>query len=225
MKLGFNLNLPFFELYEIDQKTVSDSYLEKDGIELHPLVEVSNLKKVSHPLSTKFNLDHEIIFYGGSFNPWHEGHQACLNLLPSDKQVVVLLDKNPQKESPVFNPSQRWQELEKKIYLSDGEIYPGFLLKEQSNPTIEWMNTLHLKYPKIKSSLLIGFDQLKNFHTWKEVATLSQKIENLYVVSRLENEQEYKVITEELKTKFKLSIIPLGHHPYENLSSTAIRGN
>lgn len=29
--------------------------------------------------------DEEWIFFGGSFNPWHQGHQACLDLVDHSK--------------------------------------------------------------------------------------------------------------------------------------------
>ena len=37
-----------------------------------------------------------ITFFGGSFNPWHKGHGACLELCP-EKNIIVIPDTNPFK--------------------------------------------------------------------------------------------------------------------------------
>lgn len=105
------------------------------------------------------------------------------------------------------------------------EIYPGFLLKESANPTVEWMKYLKRKYSKLPASLLMGFDQLKNFHTWSQVEELAPLIHHIYVASRLENEDEFETIQDELSEKFDLEVISLGHHAYEDVSSTKLRGN
>jgi len=39
-----------------------------------------------------------MIFFGGTFNPWHEGHQAILNELLTLGKVTVCVLNNPFKE-------------------------------------------------------------------------------------------------------------------------------
>lgn len=231
MNIGFDLNLPFFELYEFEGETTGLSKIELGGMPLYglPSSKIRPRDKIlSHPLMN-LNTEKEIVFYGGSFNPWHQGHQACIDLLPKEKQLVVVLDRNPQKEITPINPFFKWAEMMSKVALRDEsasrEIYPGFLLKESANPTIEWMKYLKRRHSKLPASLLMGFDQLKNFHTWSQVEELAPLIHHIYVASRLENEQEFEVVQEELSEKFDLEVISLGHHQYEDLSSTKLRGN
>jgi hypothetical protein len=50
------------------------------------------------PSLTFKNPHDEWIFFGGTFNPWHQGHQACLQLLPEDRTCLVVPDRNPEKE-------------------------------------------------------------------------------------------------------------------------------
>lgn len=229
MNLGFDLHLPFFELYQI-QGEVNAPYFEMGKFKLYGLEqnELNPADKINHHPLMHLDLDQEIVFYGGSFNPWHDGHQACVDLLPRHKQLVVLPDLNPQKKITDFIAADKWLELVKKINLQDEasarDIYPGFLLKKKSNPTIEWVTYLKTKYPKMKVSLLIGFDQLKNFHTWTQVEELSAHLYHVYVASRLENENEFNQVKGSLE-RLHLKIIPLGHHAFEDISSTELRKN
>ena len=45
----------------------------------------------------KREIKDEIVFYPGTFYPWHLGHRACLDLCPS-KNIVIVPDFNPLKE-------------------------------------------------------------------------------------------------------------------------------
>lgn len=167
----------------------------------------------------------EWVFFGGSFNPWHQGHQACLNLLPPDKLCFILPDHNPQKDLKVFEPVSNIIGLITKIKFGKNHFCaPSFLLSFQKNPTIDWITKLKKQNPERKLSLLIGFDSFKTFSTWKSYETLAQNLYTLYVVSRLEDESEQlEVKNNLLKVAPKLNIEFLGHHFFENLSSTEIR--
>ena len=44
-------------------------------------------------------IEDEIIFFGGSFNPWHKGHTECIKLLPQGIPIVILPDNNPFKQN------------------------------------------------------------------------------------------------------------------------------
>lgn len=231
MNLGFDLGLPFFELYEVHGDPEGFPVFHLGGFKLYgiPAGKAYPRDKIPfHPLMS-LDMDKEVVFYGGSFNPWHKGHQACIDLLPREKQLVVVLDRNPQKETTQFDPFEKWKELMEKIDLKDNqaarEIYPGFLLKETVNPTITWMKYIRQKYSKSQASLMIGFDQLKNFRTWDNAEELAKLIHKLYVVSREEDDLEMKKLQEEFMNDLKLEVISLGHHPYEDVSSTKIRNS
>ncbi|MES2527086.1 MAG: hypothetical protein V4598_08355 [Bdellovibrionota bacterium] len=167
----------------------------------------------------------EWVFFGGSFYPWHSGHQACLNMLPDDKTCFVLPDRNPFKEIRAVDPVLSTIELTSKIkFKSNQFLVPTFLLDEKKNPTIEWMEVLHKKYPQKKLSLLMGFDTLINLPTWIRAANLLPILSTVYVVSRLEKEEEQQKVADDVKKLNPgLNIVFLGHHQHENLSSTKLR--
>jgi nicotinate-nucleotide adenylyltransferase len=182
------------------------------------------LKEICPELIFKKESD-EWVFFGGSFNPWHKGHQACLNLLPEDKLCFILPDRNPFKELKMLEPVSTIIELVKNIKFGKNHfIAPTFLLDFQKNPTITWIEKLRQDFPDKKLSLLMGFDGLKGIMEWIRVGELLTKLNTLYVASRLEDDDErISVITPLKQLSPNLQIEFLGRHDFENLSSTNLR--
>lgn len=167
----------------------------------------------------------EWVFFGGSFHPWHKGHQACMDLLPRDKVCFILPDRNPHKELKVLEPVSTVLELITKIKFSKNHyLAPTFLLDFQKNPTHTWMQKLHQEFPQKKLSLLMGFDSLKNIQTWHEAEKLLTLLDTIYVTSRLEDDDEREAVAGPLrKLAPKLKLDFLGRHEFETESSTALR--
>ncbi len=167
----------------------------------------------------------EWIFYGGSFNPWHSGHQTCINLLPEDKTCFIVPDINPQKEPSQFELVSRVLEISSKSRLRPHQfLVPTFLIQNTKNPTIDWVLRLKKYDPHKKISLLLGFDSFEQIPTWIRAEELLNLLSGLYVASRLENEQMRK----EAETKIysiapNVKITYLGRHNHEHISSTALR--
>lgn len=174
------------------------------------------------PVLTQAN---EILFYGGSFNPWHQGHEACIKLAPKDKPLVVLPDNNPHKE---INPNKQLDldGLEKKLQEINPNTYlfREYYLDDKPNPTIDWVQELKTNFPKLSTSLLMGFDSFIKLDTWKENQTLLTGLKALYIASRLDQDEIKKSKTQIYQEMApKLEIQFLGHHEFEHLSSTKIR--
>jgi nicotinic acid mononucleotide adenylyltransferase len=167
----------------------------------------------------------EWVFFGGSFYPWHSGHQACLQLLPDDKTCFVLPDRNPWKDLREVDPVLTTIELAGKIKFKAHQfLVPTFLFDHKKNPTIEWMEVLKQKYPSKKLSLLMGFDSFLNLSEWTRATDLLKLVDTLYVASRLENDDQRKSAESELKAIHSpLKVVFLGHHQHEGLSSTNLR--
>lgn len=167
----------------------------------------------------------EWVFFGGSFYPWHSGHQACLQLLPDEKTCFVIPDRNPWKELRDVDPVLTTIELAGKIKFKTNQfLVPTFLLDHKKNPTVEWMGRLKKDYPEKKLSLLMGFDSFLNLPTWTRAEELLPLIHRVYVASRLENDEQQSEALEKIrKTCPTLDVIFLGHHQHENLSSTNLR--
>ncbi len=167
----------------------------------------------------------EWVFFGGTFNPWHAGHQACLSLLPKEKLCFVLPDRSPHKDLGDLDSVPTIIELSGKIKFGKNQfLVPTFLLDKKINPTVFWVERLSEQYPDKKLSLLIGFDSLKNLPTWTRPQDLLPKISVLYVASRLEKEIEQNVVSAKLRLDYpNLQIQFLGRHDHEALSSTDLR--
>lgn len=167
----------------------------------------------------------EWVFFGGSFSPWHSGHQACLQLLPDDKTCFVTPDRNPWKEVREVDPVLTTIELAGKIKFKTNQfLVPTFLLDQKKNPTIEWIEDLKMRYPEKKLSLLMGFDSLLSLPTWTRARELLPMLHTVYVASRMEKDEEQNGARKAVSDIHPgLNVVFLGHHQHENLSSTHLR--
>ena len=175
--------------------------------------------------SLTFEDGDEWVFFGGSFNPWHSGHQACLDLIPNEKTCFILPDRNPQKEFNADPPVAKILEISSKARLNDNQfIVPTFLLEERKNPTVEWIEKLFSEYPHKKLSLLMGFDSLSQITNWIRGEELLSYLSCIYYVARKESAEERQRVTEVLnRLNPNLKLEFLGRHKHEELSSTDIR--
>lgn len=167
----------------------------------------------------------EVIFFGGSFDPWHPGHKECLKLCPNNKKVIIIPDHNPQKEKHTFPIHKIFLEhLEQETKDICFGIFDGFMELQGKNPTYFWLNSVHQAYPHLKISLLMGADSFLSLMSWIEFESLIKLISHLYVVPRLielEKVREMKASLENLNPTLKITL--LSSHQYENLSSTELR--
>ncbi|WP_053976820.1 nicotinate (nicotinamide) nucleotide adenylyltransferase [Mangrovimonas xylaniphaga] len=128
--------------------------------------------------------------YFGTFNPIHIGHLIIANHLAEnsnlDKIWFVVTPHNPfKKKSTLLDNHQRlemvYQATEDYIKLEPSDIEFGL---PQPNYTVNTLTYLQEKYPKHNFSLIMGEDNLKSFHKWKNYETILEQY-NLYVYPRL----------------------------------------
>ncbi len=115
----------------------------------------------------------KIGLYFGSFNPIHVGHLLVANYIaefgPVDEVWLVVSPHNPFKTKESLLANHHRLQL---VNLAIGD-YPKLKASaiEFDLPTPSYtVNTLaHLseKYPKHQFSLIMGSDNLENFHKWK----------------------------------------------------------
>jgi len=136
--------------------------------------------------------------YFGSFNPIHIGHLILANHLAEhsdlDQIWFVVTPHNPfKKKSTLLDNHQRlemvYQATKDYIKLKPSDIEFGL---PQPNYTINTLTHLQEKYPDYAFSLIMGEDNLKSFHKWKNY---EQILENnaIYVYPRI---SEGKVATQ-----------------------------
>jgi nicotinate-nucleotide adenylyltransferase len=171
-------------------------------------------------LFLKHEIKDSITFFGGSFNPLHAGHRACLDLCP-EKNILIVPDRNP------FKPTQsnehcfdQFQKLAYELKETPFSIYPGFLIKTEGNPTSSWLPLVKIA----EKNFLMGDDSYIDLLKWKNPEVIARNLTKLYVVPRTHSKDDYlKVEVELLKFNRRLEIHYLDEHPYMNLSSSTLR--
>ena len=181
---------------------------------------------IKYIVENKLENEAEIIFFGGSFNPWHKGHTNCIKLA-SKTTIIIIPDHNPFKEVTDFNEKltseSQLQEIAKE---HSAGIYLGFSKENKPNPTYNWIVEVQQKYPKMKLSLLMGFDSFMSIDKWYKSKELLTLLSSIYVASRLDNDEiKNKQIQHLESVAPNLRISFLGSHDQEHLSSTQIRKN
>ena len=129
----------------------------------------------------------------GSFNPIHIGHMVLANYMLSftdlDEVWFVISPHNPLKEKHTLlaqnhrlNMVRLAIENHPKFKASDVE----FKLSQPSY-TIHTLSHLKEKYPKKSFHLLMGMDNLQNFHKWKNYEQILNN-HSIYVYPRKDSE-------------------------------------
>jgi nicotinate-nucleotide adenylyltransferase len=117
----------------------------------------------------------------GSFNPVHVGHLVIANYMAGftslDEVWLVVSPQNPHKEkSSLLSENDRLHlvnialDFHKKIKASNIE----FKLPQPSY-TINTLVHLHEKFPEHEFCLIMGHDNLTNFHKWKNHEEILRK--------------------------------------------------
>ena len=128
--------------------------------------------------------------YFGTFNPIHIGHLTIANHLAehSDLEQVwfVVTPQSPfKKKNSMLDDHQRLEMVYRatkdytKLRPSDIE----FKLK-QPNYTIDTLTYLHEKFPDHEFAFIMGEDNLKSFHKWKNYELILEN-HDIYVYPRL----------------------------------------
>lgn len=196
-----------------DLKKIADCFeFMPDSSGTHSQSELGKLF-LKHPIKDS------VTFFGGSFNPFHEGHRACLDLCP-EKNILIVPDRNPFKDVRSLDPEKDFFWLADLLKETTYSLYPGFLLKKEKNPTSSWLP--FVKIPE--KNFLMGDDSYLDLLKWKSPDVIVKALTKLYVVPRTGKKEDYlKVEKELLKWNPQLEVHYLAEHPYMNLSSTELR--
>ncbi|AOZ99254.1 nicotinate (nicotinamide) nucleotide adenylyltransferase [Flavobacterium commune] len=165
----------------------------------------------------------KIGLYFGTFNPIHVGHLIIANHMAEhsdlDQVWLVVTPHNPlKKKSTLLDDYHRLQ----MVYLAT-EDYPKLKPSDiefklpQPNYTVTTLVHLEEKYPHHQFSLIMGEDNLKSLHKWKNYEAILAHHE-IYVYPRISAEAE----NSEFKNHPKIRMIDA---PVVEISSTFIREN
>jgi len=163
----------------------------------------------------------KIGLYFGTFNPIHVGHLTIANHLAEhsdlDQVWFVVTPLSPfKKKSSLLDNYQRLEivHLATKDYdkLRPSDIEFGL---KQPNYTIDTLTYLFEKFSKYDFSLIMGEDNLKSFHKWKNYELILEN-HSIYVYPRI---SEGKIETQFDKHPKIIKV----DAPIMELSSTFIR--
>ena len=165
----------------------------------------------------------KIGLYFGSFNPIHIGHLIIANQLVENSDLdqiwFVVTPHNPfKKKSTLLDNHHRLEMvyLATKDYDTLKESDIEFNLP-QPNYTVNTLAYLTEKYPEKEFSLIMGEDNLKSFHKWKNYQVILDH-HDIYVYPRIS----------EGKVETQFDNHPKIHHveaPIMEISSTLIRNS
>jgi nicotinate-nucleotide adenylyltransferase len=166
----------------------------------------------------------KIGLYFGTFNPIHVGHLIIANHMAEhadlDQVWMVVTPHNPLKKKSTLLADHHRLEM---VFLAT-EDYPKIKPSDiefklsQPNYTVNTLVHLEEKYPEHTFSLIMGEDNLKSFHKWKNYEAILAHHE-IYVYPRLDTTADANENTL-FKNHPKIHLIDA---PVVEISSTAIR--
>lgn len=120
--------------------------------------------------------------YFGSFNPIHIGHMAIANYMLEftdiDQIMFVVSPRNPLKEKNSLLKDYHRLEM---VQLAVGDEFSKYKVSNiefdmpQPSYTVDTLAHLSEKYPDKEFALIMGSDNLRTFHKWKNFEYIIKK--------------------------------------------------
>lgn len=169
-----------------------------------------------------------IAIFGGSFNPPLNSHlelakQVIEKLNYIEKVIFVPVSTKYDRKSNLIDDTHRYNMLKIMCNGEEGlEVSDIELKYKRQLYTIETLDIFKNKYPEYEIYFIMGTDNLKDLHTWKEPERILENYK-VIVLERESNKLEDVIKSDELLKKNKESIIEAKKIKPIKLSSTTIR--
>lgn len=137
---------------------------------------MSNL--VTDILAPKTSLKLKIGLYFGTFNPIHIGHLAIANYISEftdiDQLWFVVSPQNPHKQKANLLDDYHRLEMVHRAVEGDDRFRVSNIEFNLPKPsyTVDTLAYLSEKYPDYLFRIIMGSDNLENFHKWKNYETI-----------------------------------------------------
>ncbi|CAT04764.1 nicotinate-nucleotide adenylyltransferase [Mesomycoplasma conjunctivae] len=124
----------------------------------------------------------KIAIFGGTFNPIHKAHihvaKTAIDQLELDQLFFVPNYINPFKhKSKAFIEPVHKINMINLVKISKSQVSDFEIKAQQVSYTIKTVNYFKHKYPNAKIYLIIGSDNLKNLHKWRDYKEILSKIQ------------------------------------------------
>ncbi|MCG9881331.1 MAG: nicotinate-nucleotide adenylyltransferase [Bacteroidia bacterium] len=162
----------------------------------------------------------KIGLFFGSFNPVHTGHLIIANYMvdytPLDEVWFVVSPQNPFKSQDKLLPEEKRLELLNLAIAGDDRFKSCDIEFDLPRPsyTAFTLEEISSKFPIHEFTLIIGGDNLQNFHLWKDYENILDKYA-VFVYARAGIVEQNSVVNH--------SHVKLFEVPLLNISSTYIR--
>ncbi|MFT6180691.1 MAG: nicotinate-nucleotide adenylyltransferase [Paracoccaceae bacterium] len=137
------------------------------------------------------NTSRNIAFFGGTFDPIHEGHleiaKKAVKVLKLDLVIIIPCRRSPHKaEKPGASDEDRLKMLQlATAHLPWARVNDYEFQKPPPSYTCETVQHFQDEFPsKTRLFLLIGFDQWEALPRWKNIETLARDVEFIVVGRR-----------------------------------------
>lgn len=140
---------------------------------------------VTDILAPKTNLRLKVGLYFGTYNPIHIGHLAIANYIVEftdiDQLWLVVSPQNPHKEKKNLLDDYQRLEMVHRAVEGDDRLRASNIEFNLPKPsyTVDTLVYLKDQYPNYDFTILMGSDNLENFHKWKNYETI---LENYGVI-------------------------------------------
>lgn len=173
----------------------------------------------------------KIAVFGGTFNPFHNGHLSILDILDQNhtfSEILIMPNHNsPLKELDadlsyrieMFNLLEGFFE---KRYKSNITISDLELKREGVSYTCQTVQELGLEYKSKQLFFVLGTDSFFSFHQWKEPDKILTHCKLLVIRRENTQESDCKDYFKQFDRSFDEDI-KLMQNPILELSSTEIR--
>ncbi len=123
----------------------------------------------------------KIGLYGGSFNPFHDGHmhvaEHALKRLPIDELWFLISPGNPQKDGMHMASLKKRMKRARKTTHANGHMQVTNIEKKLGTRfSVDTINHLQRGMPKTEFAWIMGADNLATFHTWMRWQDIARAI-------------------------------------------------